>query len=98
LSLLKARIHKILSHNKQPIGNLNSLKKPDDSLTTSPKETLDILIPSDGTHIAATPEQGDEKTVLQITAPQRVERAIRELQPKKAPGPDEIRNEMISDG
>jgi hypothetical protein len=36
------------------------------------------------------------KIVLQITAPHRVDRAIRELQPKKAPGPYEIRNEMIT--
>jgi len=95
-----ARVHKILSFNKPSQGNLNSLRKPDGTLTDTPQETLtilsDILIPSDGSGYNQTPyEGGDPATIIQITAPNRVDRAVRELQLNKAAGPDEVRNEMI---
>ena len=38
---------------------------------------------------------GDPLTIIQITAPNRVDRAVRELQLNKAAGPDQIRNEML---
>ena len=95
-----ARVHKILSFNKPSQGNLNSVRKPDGTLTDSPQETLtvlsDTLIPSDGLVIDQPPYHGgDPQTIIQITAPNRVDRAVRELQLKKAAGPDQIRNEMI---
>ena len=95
-----ARIHKILNFDKSNTGSINSLRKPNGEFTNTPQETLqvisDTLIPDDG--IVADPASyrgGDTPTILKILAPNRVDRAVRELQPNKAPGPDEIRNTMI---
>ena len=96
-----ARISKILNQNSNNQGSLNSVKKPNGELTTSPQETLqvisDTLIPEDGAPPPVNEYQGgDTTTIMNIVSPNRVNRAVRELQTNKAPGPDEIRNEMIS--
>ena len=95
-----ARISKLLNRDNQAQGTLNSLKKPNGELTNSPQETLqvisDTLIPEGGHTPPHTSGQlGDDATILKILAPNRVTRAVRSLQMHKAPGPDEIRNEMI---
>ena len=96
-----ARINKIINMGSTNIGNLNSLRKSNGELTDSPQETLqvltDTLIPSDGEQEPSQPYGGgDTQTILKIVAPHRVDRAIKELATNKAPGPDEIRNEMIT--
>ena len=95
-----ARIHKILNLDKSSTGSLNSVRKPNGELTSTPEDTLkvisDTLIPDDGTVVEPTPfAGGDIPTILKITSPNRVDRAVRELQLNKASGPDEIRNIMI---
>ena len=99
-TLTLTRVHNNCSFNKASKGSLNSMRKPDEILTNTPQETLtvlsDILIPSDGTVIDQTLNQGEDPlTINQITAPNRVDWAVRELQLYKASGPDETRNEML---
>ena len=97
-----SRINNILKRGNSTAGSLNSLRKQNGELTDSPLETLqvltDTLIPSDG--ITETEGEGpslggDLSTITKIVSPHRVTRAVMELAPNKAPGPDEIRNEMI---
>ena len=96
-----SRISKVLNQDKGSQGMLNSVRKPNGELTTSPQETLqvigDVLIPADGDQDTAPNfHLGDTATILKITAPDRINRAVKELQINKAPGPDGIRNEMIT--
>ncbi len=86
--------------DKNNSGTLNSVRKTNGELTSSPQETLqvlcDTLIPNDGNITESPPfSGGDTETILKITSPNRVDRAVRELQLNKAPGPDDIRNIMI---
>ena len=95
------RVNKILTEDFS--GNykqkLNSVMKPDGQLTTSPQETLTVLsnslIPDDGEPAVIDKQEADIQTILKITSPNRLDRAIRELASHKAPGPDQIKNEMI---
>ena len=96
-----SRINKIINLGNSNIGNLNSLRNNNGDLTDSPQATLqvltDTLIPSDGEQEQSQPYSGgNTQTILKIVAPHRVDRAIKELAANKAPGPDQIRNEMIS--
>ena len=100
-----ARISKILNFNPNKSGNLNSLKKPDGTLTTSPQETLEVLadnlLPDEvrpSTHDSSdsptshTPDHARINTILSFS---RLDRAINVLNANKAPGPDGIRNSML---
>ena len=96
-----ARIHKIINHGKKAGSQLNSVKKSNGELTTSPQETLErlgeALIPGDGTEDRST-DFGTELSgaeIHDILAPHRLHRAVNNLDKAKAPGPDKIRNEMI---
>ena len=95
-----ARINKLLNLGNSRNGSLNSLKKPTGDLTDSPLDTLqvlaDTLIPTDG-QPASQPEYigGDTKLILKLLTPSRLDKAVLQLASNKAPGPDEIRNEMI---
>ena len=69
--------------------NLHSIKTKNGSLTNSPQETLkvlsDELLPSDGMPATETQQQDpDLQTVLKITAPNRLDRAIKELESYKS--------------
>ena len=66
-----------------------------------PRETLQVLtealIPSDGSPALPTQQSGsDVAMILKISAPHRLDRAVKELKLNKSPGPDGIWNEMIT--
>ena len=96
-----ARISKILNHDSSRTGFLNSIKRQDGSLTITPLETLEALatelIPGDGIPTIRTYSTPDIERINRAVAPHRVDRAIRELKSNKSPGPDNIRNNMISE-
>ena len=97
-----ARINKILNFGNNKQGSLNSLRSPTGELTNSPEDTIgvlaDTLIPTDGTPIVQDTVEGggDTKLILKLLSPIRVDKAAQQLANNKAPGPDEIRNEMIT--
>jgi ribonuclease HI/retron-type reverse transcriptase len=69
-------------------------------LTTTPQETLDTisaeLIPQDGVPLLINKREPDHALINQTLAPHRLDRAIKALKLNKAPGPDKIRNQMVS--
>ena len=100
-----AKINKILKKGNKysDSSQLNSVKKENGDLTSSPQETLqrlgEVLIPDSGTaenmDDAVHGSNGTEKEIHDILAPHRLDRAVRELHKNKAPGPDKIRNDML---
>ena len=95
-----ARIFKILNSNNTSTGTLNSVVDNNGNLTTSPQDTLqvmaDVLIPEGGPQDIVTPSPPDQQRTLSIVSPERMDRAMGKLAPLKAPGPDGIRNEMLT--
>ncbi|KAL5259722.1 hypothetical protein ACHWQZ_G009982 [Mnemiopsis leidyi] len=97
-----ARVNKILNFGNNKLGSLNSLRSPTGELTNSPEDTIgvlaDTLIPTDGTPVEQVPTEGggDTSLILKLLSPTRVDKAAQQLAKNKAPGPDEIRNEMIT--
>ncbi|KAL5263830.1 hypothetical protein ACHWQZ_G005038 [Mnemiopsis leidyi] len=97
-----ARVNKILNFGNNKMGSLNSLRSPTGELTNSPEDTIgvlaDTLIPTDGTPVEQVPTEGggDTSLILKLLSPTRVDKAAQQLAKNKAPGPDEIRNEMIT--
>ena len=97
-----ARLDKILNQGEKSQGLLNSVKKANGELTISPQETLtrlgEVLIPDNGIHESQELEGGVTGNLIhEILAPHRLDRAVKDLKKGKTPGPDLIRNEMISE-
>ena len=94
-----SRISKILNSDRVKNGSLNSLRKPNGDLTSTPQETLTVLsnalIPEDGVPPTSNSAEPDTSMINSILQPHRLDRAMKELQSHKSPGPDGIRNEMI---
>ena len=102
-----ARPSKILENRNTEIG---TLVKEDGSYTTSPEDTLTHLADellgkevenkNQNTGKNENPNKTynskqDEKYIDNIINQPRLRKAVRELKKKKAPGPDELYNEMI---
>ena len=94
-----ARISKILNFDSSKQGELNSIRRSNGDLTSSPIDTLtalaEELIPSDGTLPQGVITSPDHAIINRALAPHRLDRAVRQLPLNKAPGPDGIRNHMI---
>ena len=111
-----ARMYKILKGCTNPKERLETLYKPDGSLSTTPDETLEVMTdthfqdpPADGepeetiveqhnapapnhqpTEHAHTQPSPAQPTVETIYSLQRFKKAVDDLEPLKAPGPDGI--------
>ena len=95
-----SKICKALLGNKN--SNLNSLRKPDGSYTKSPKETLEQLATSlytteepDRSELTPCEERLSHKDLNNIISLSRLDEAVNVLKRNKAPGNDQISNEMI---
>ena len=77
------RIFKILNHNTNSTASLNSVIGKDGLFTTSPQDTLqvmvDTLILDDVTPEVIPPVPPEQERILNITTPERLERAKEHL-------------------
>ena len=104
-----ARMYKILKGCHGNHEKLGRLYKKDNTLSNTPEETLEVLAE---THFQGDPPDIEEvpppiqvppetevDNILESTySPERMLRAVQELEPYKAPGPDAIHPIMITEG
>ena len=94
-----AKLKKLLCSNNLP--TLNQITKHDGSLTNSDEETLNemattLLGPTRTEQIKIKKnKEPDKKTINSIITQEKIKKAISQLKKKKAPGPDQITNEML---
>ena len=97
-----ARMNKILKSCSGSQEKLDSVYKPDNTLTQSTKETLDILV---DTHFKEGPQDEQVSTTETVTPapgllhkvydPARLAKAVKTFEPDKAAGPDNLQPIII---
>ena len=97
-----ARLHKVMKSLNSNPGHLGSLKKPDGSFTSSPRDTLttlaEALLPIDNSfaHSPIDPGPDHVNIINSLITPNRLRKVCMDMAPNKSPGPDNIRLNMIN--
>lgn len=93
-----SKLCKALGGSTSP--KLTSLRKPDGSYTSNPKETLELLTQTlysqpQPQHLTPVPNNLTQDQINSIISHNRLDEAINNLQRNKSPGPDKISNDML---